>query len=567
MLHAANAPYLAVAAGILLFAFVLTRSMHASACGQSFLERINRADRAFCGGAITLTIIYFVIYSYLSVQRYHKFLCGTWDLGIFESLFQNMLSGGGYRDYRGPFDHFQLAGVVFLPFYALWRDGRLLLVLQTAALAAAAWPLYLVAREVGGRAVMGVTVVIAYLLYPFLSSANLYDFHILCLSPFFFFWMLYWMVRRRWGLYALFTLLLLTVKESEAILVLGAGLYLLSRKEWRAGTLTVVGALLWGYLSIFVMLPAITGEPFRHMNRYQGLAGSVSWALSTHAGRWTAVAHALRLNVIVMALLVPMGFLAARRFWIAACVIGPMYAANMLSNVNFQNVLFGHYGITATSAALGAAALATGGMKGFSSGEKPSLWPAFILVVAALANVAFSYPADQRWAFPSAAFRPKTSLNVMSLPIPFTGERADFYRSAPDDSLLLAVRDCFPKDAVICAQNNAGYQIAGRYRLVDLGEGAQADYYILRPAYDDYFTDKKTIALLLVRLQGDGVRCILRIDGSNGGLPEWAFYAKPDKAIEFYGNVAQALSKDPGGEELAHAVKAMNATMGLAATN
>ena len=204
------------------------------------------------------------------VQRYDKLLCGSWDLGIFTSLFNNTLERPLLHGLPRPLRPFPAAGAVYLAFYATLARCEALLVLQSAATAAAAWPPYVLVREVSGKAASRRPSRSPYLLYPFLGAGTLFDFHILSLSPFFFFWMLYFMVKRRWSWYAVSMLLLLWVKQSEAILVLGAGLYLLTRKEYIAGAITCAAAFAWGYLAMYVLSAGRTGQAVRTLDQICG---------------------------------------------------------------------------------------------------------------------------------------------------------------------------------------------------------------------------------------------------------------------------------------------------------
>ncbi|MHC4713399.1 MAG: DUF2079 domain-containing protein, partial [Planctomycetota bacterium] len=227
---ALNPPLLVAGAIVLVFAGLLSLWLKHSYGGYGLLERINKADKGFARALVLLALVYFAVYAWLSVHRYHKVMLGAWDLGIFESLFANALDGRFFRDYRGPFDHFSPLVGVFLPFYAAWRDPRVLLVLQTAVIVLAVWPLYLLARDASGRALYGAVAGMLYLLYPLVGSGNLYDVHAAALSPLMFFSMLLFMVRERWGLYCLFAVLLMCVTEGEPVLVFGAGLYLMTRR-------------------------------------------------------------------------------------------------------------------------------------------------------------------------------------------------------------------------------------------------------------------------------------------------------------------------------------------------
>jgi hypothetical protein len=562
---AANVPLLVAVALILGLSFALATWLRATEHGRGLLSRLSASDRGLGVAAIGLAIAYFLVYSFVCIQRYDKFLCGTWDLGIFASLFSNTLNGQFYRDFRGPFDHFQPAGIIYLGFYAVWRDARILLVLQSAAAAAAAWPLYLLVRQVSGRAAIASVVVIVYLLYPMLGGGTLHDFHILSLSPFFFFWMLLFMVRRRWGWYAAAMLLLMCVKETEALLVLCTGLYLLSRKEYAVGILTCAAALAWGFLAVYVLLPAITGEPFKHLARYQWVAANAR-GLTTPEGRTLALLYTLRVNAVILFFLAPMGFLALRNWRATLCLIVPMLIANFLAASLFQQVIYGHYGFTATSAGIGAAALATAGLGGTARQVQPTRWPLFLLLTAALCNLMLSYPAHVGNVFPSAFLEIDKSWNVLSVPVPIGHDRLQFYHLTTGERVLGAVGECFPKDAVIAAQNNIGYRFAAHYRVVDLSEHAPADYYLFSPMHDDHFTNQQTMKEVLAGLKKNpDMRPFLILTEPDSPLPELAFYASTARSIEFAENVRRAVTSHPDDPAYAAALIAVEQTMAMRA--
>ncbi len=420
-----------------------------------------RRERRLKCAAFALAVVFAAVYAALSVQRYYKFLCGSWDLGIFTTLLDSALHGAFFRDYRGSFDHFSPLAGVYLPLYALWRDPRMLLVAQAAVVALAALPLYLAAREASGRKDVAAALAIAYLLCPLLSAAVLFDFHALSLSPIVFFSMVYFCLRERWKSYFVCIILLVCVKESEAILVLGTGLYLLSRRRYAIGVVTCVLAVVAGYVEIYYALPALSGEAYRHMGRFEGLSGR--WSLETAQSAYFVYQRTLRSVVITLFILVPMGFLAARRWRPLVFVLGPAFLSHVVSTNDFMNVVFGHYAFTVVAAAFGAAALASEGIGAADLGARRAT--AFVIASAVLSNVLFSYPADEHWYAPQARFDFSKSLNVMSAPLPVTAARRDFYRILPPESFFITASRLFPAGSTVAAQNSLGYMLASRCRI------------------------------------------------------------------------------------------------------
>ena len=121
---ASNPPLIASVIVITALAMATVAWLKASYGGYGLLERTNQADKKFFRAMLALSLAYFLIYSFVSIHRYHKLLLWSWDLGIFESLMANALEGRFFVDFRGPFDHFSPAVVIYAPFYALWRDAR-----------------------------------------------------------------------------------------------------------------------------------------------------------------------------------------------------------------------------------------------------------------------------------------------------------------------------------------------------------------------------------------------------------------------------------------------------------
>jgi len=177
--------------------------------------------------------------SWFTIARYQSFEAGFYDLGIFNHDFwvrifdpgrvfglQSFIFGG----------HVAPTLYLLLPFYATCPSCEALLVLQTVVLAAAAIPLYLIARETFSSGRVGLIFSGAYLLYSPLHWVNRADFHaqafipLLLLSTFFFY-------RKNNAICMLFLFLTAFTIEFAPLIVIFLGTYflinefLLSRKK------------------------------------------------------------------------------------------------------------------------------------------------------------------------------------------------------------------------------------------------------------------------------------------------------------------------------------------------
>lgn len=127
-----------------------------------------------------LVVGYAVIYSILSGLRYRYYLHSDYDLAIFAQAVDGILHGRLYSSIRGMYwlgDHSSLILFLVAPVYALFRHPLTLLILQSAAQAAGAFPVYALARRELGHPGLAVICAGFYLLYPALGYANLFEFH------------------------------------------------------------------------------------------------------------------------------------------------------------------------------------------------------------------------------------------------------------------------------------------------------------------------------------------------------------------------------------------------------
>jgi uncharacterized membrane protein len=135
---------------------------------------------------IALSLIYTLIFSYVTILRYYAFEATGWDLGIFMQVMWNTVHGRlFYYTYElsvvpsGNFLalHFSPILLLVVPFYALFPRAETLLILQSSALGFGAVPLYLLAKKVLNQRLIALTVATVYLLYPPLQGINWFDFH------------------------------------------------------------------------------------------------------------------------------------------------------------------------------------------------------------------------------------------------------------------------------------------------------------------------------------------------------------------------------------------------------
>ncbi|MEI9937236.1 MAG: DUF2079 domain-containing protein [Pseudomonadota bacterium] len=223
---------------------------------------------------------YALFFSYHTVLHHRSLMTSSFDMGLEDNLVWNVIHGGAFMKMSplfGPVgSHFGYHATLFAyfigPFYALYQHAESLLVFQAVMVALAAYPLYLFAARHVGRWPASL-IALAYVLYPPVHGANLYDFHYPPLGVFFI-WLTLYLVdsgRTNWAMLSM--ILTLSVREDIAADTAILGLYLIFSRRARVGA--IITAVAGGY---FLLVKLVLMPPFLHgdqsfLNQWQGLVG------------------------------------------------------------------------------------------------------------------------------------------------------------------------------------------------------------------------------------------------------------------------------------------------------
>ena len=255
----------------------LVERLTESALGRASAAVASRPNLP-TGVLLAAATAYAAWFSFVTLQAHWNGYTHSYDLAIFDNLMWNVIhggkflistpAGGGESSHFGR--HATLLAYLFAPFYALHPSAATLLVLQAVLIGFAALPLFAFARfHLGPWAACAIA--LAYLLYPPLHGANLYDFHFLSTSPFFIFCLAHALETKSGAWLAVSTLLTLACREDVAIAVAVLGAYhVLANRRVRAGLVLVVVGGAWFALMKFVLMPlAASGASYAEI--YQGL--------------------------------------------------------------------------------------------------------------------------------------------------------------------------------------------------------------------------------------------------------------------------------------------------------
>ncbi len=192
-----------------------------------------------------LIVAYAVRFSLLSVQVHDGYGTPPYDMALFDqgiwllSRFHAPFVTVMGRDLFG--DHTCFILLLVVPLYWIYPHAQALLVLQSCVLAAAAIPIYLLARRLLGSVVLATLLAATYLLNPALQNGNLEQFHpesilVLALAV-----GIYAAVEWRPKLLAVAVVAALLCKQDTALLVIPLGLWVAWRRN-RTWGLIIAGA-------------------------------------------------------------------------------------------------------------------------------------------------------------------------------------------------------------------------------------------------------------------------------------------------------------------------------------
>ncbi|MFC2030928.1 DUF2079 domain-containing protein, partial [Chloroflexota bacterium] len=271
-------------------------------------------------GVWTLIVVYVAFFATLTLLKHEAFQTTAFDLGNVDQAVWNTRHGRtlsmtnieGLTNRLGT--HVEPILIPISLFYFLWSDPRLLLLLQTIVIALGAWPVYLLSMRILRRSrtdgdqgdflirTLALVFALAYLMFPALQSANMFDFHAVALAPTFFLFALYYLETERWGAYALFVVLTMSCKEDMPLLIAMLGIYaIVVRRRWVAGLVTIGIALAWFLVAVGWIIPHFDTRgvsPFANRYGYLG-DGPLEMAVTLVSQPGQVLSHLLTLDNLV----------------------------------------------------------------------------------------------------------------------------------------------------------------------------------------------------------------------------------------------------------------------------
>lgn len=233
-----------------------------------------------------MVIIWVVVFYPLDVLKDHYMQVTTVNSALFIESFHNLADERGVMFSNLLFGdgasvlavHANIILFFLLPFFYVWPDYKMLLLVSDIALALAAVPLFLIARRHFSAAV-SLLLSAMLLLHPiYTAQPGRSDFSEMRFMPLLFLAAFYLFEKKRFWAFALTTLLLMTIREDMGLFVAFFGLYALFRRrslKWVLGP--VLWGLAWFTIMFKILIPDLSpsGTSARATLRYAGAAGEL----------------------------------------------------------------------------------------------------------------------------------------------------------------------------------------------------------------------------------------------------------------------------------------------------
>lgn len=224
--------------------------------------------------------IYFLTFAGLGILRHQALETRAFDLGIFAQVLWTSLQGDFlYSSIKEGIcllgDHVSPFLIFLIPFYSMWQDPQILLILQSFAVACCIFPLAAIAKDRLGDNYLTFIFVLAFCFYFPTRSALHEDFHPEVMVEFLWLLAFFFTMREKWILFFIVTAIAVTAKENMLGIscALGAYLFFFKQKRMMGMVLAVISIGLFIFEMKWV-IPHFSGKESLYQGFYDHLGGS-----------------------------------------------------------------------------------------------------------------------------------------------------------------------------------------------------------------------------------------------------------------------------------------------------
>lgn len=182
-----------------------------------------------------LIMVFIIFFSLISILRHDNFYTGRFDLGNMTQTVWNTKHGRIF-ELTNPNSteivsrlafHADFILILLAPFYFLWEDPRMLLIIQAVVVGLGAIFVYLLAKDALRHKLLTLMLSASYLLNPALQRATIYDFHAVTLATTFLLGAFYFLTKKSYRWFLFFAVLAAITKEQIWAIIALFGIYII----------------------------------------------------------------------------------------------------------------------------------------------------------------------------------------------------------------------------------------------------------------------------------------------------------------------------------------------------
>ena len=151
--------------------------------------------------------------------------------------------------------------LTYVPAFTIWPSPYVIPVSETLFITSSLIPLWLISRKYFNSDLSRLFIC-TFLFYPTIFYTNLYGIAYLELCIPLFLWLFYFFEEKKNTLFILFLILCLMVREEVSLVTCFLGIYMMIKKRYLLGVLTIILSLIYFYTVLFVVMPSFRVEDF-----------------------------------------------------------------------------------------------------------------------------------------------------------------------------------------------------------------------------------------------------------------------------------------------------------------
>ena len=257
---------------VLLWAVSRRRALYEKLWWPRFLRGLEATPVS--GMLLGLWVSYAGTFAYAGVLRHLALETRAFDLGIFTQALWTTLQGDPlYSSLKGGIcllgDHFSPILFLVAPFYSLWPDPRMVLILQAAVMGSS---ILLIGRFTARRSrdtVIGLVFGLLYFFYRPGRNVLLEDFHPEVLVEPLLFLISFFLLERKKSAFLLTAAGILMAKENMPGVVFGLGLYAILINRWvKTGLAVILFSMALFAVEISLIIPFFSKAPYFYAASY-----------------------------------------------------------------------------------------------------------------------------------------------------------------------------------------------------------------------------------------------------------------------------------------------------------